>query len=145
MSGRILAVDVGNSRIKFGLFATDELPDDELPPCIQSAASALDADISWSEVRQWFGNSPPVLGVIAGANPRGVQRVLESWPDRTWAQPFVLERPFDDTLTVKLAEPEKVGVDRLLNAVAVNKLRARNRPAIIISSGTATTVDYVDG
>jgi type III pantothenate kinase len=39
--------------------------------------------------------------------------------------------------------PEKVGIDRLLNAVAANVLRPAGRGAIIVSAGTATTVDLV--
>jgi type III pantothenate kinase len=37
----------------------------------------------------------------------------------------------------------KVGIDRLLNAVAANILRPEGRPAILVDTGTATTVDYI--
>ncbi|MCA9071622.1 MAG: type III pantothenate kinase, partial [Planctomycetaceae bacterium] len=36
------------------------------------------------------------------------------------------------------------GIDRLLNAVAANCVRSKNQPALIVDSGTATTVDTVD-
>jgi type III pantothenate kinase len=36
-----------------------------------------------------------------------------------------------------------VGIDRLLIAVAANSVRAKNQAAIVISSGTATTVDLI--
>ncbi len=39
--------------------------------------------------------------------------------------------------------PDHVGIDRLLDAVAANLLRAEHQPAIIIDSGTATTVNAV--
>jgi type III pantothenate kinase len=39
--------------------------------------------------------------------------------------------------------PEKVGLDRLLSAVAANALRPSDRAAIVIDSGTATTINYI--
>jgi type III pantothenate kinase len=44
---------------------------------------------------------------------------------------------------VNVAEPEKVGIDRLLGALAVNQLRRPNAAAIAIDMGTATTVDLI--
>jgi type III pantothenate kinase len=38
----------------------------------------------------------------------------------------------------------RVGVDRLLNAVAANVIRPAARPAVIVDTGTATTVDLVN-
>src|SRR5262249_43303846 len=37
-----------------------------------------------------------------------------------------------------------VGIDRLLNAVAVNTRRGKDKPAVIVDAGSAITVDYVD-
>ena len=45
--------------------------------------------------------------------------------------------------TVNLESPNKVGIDRLLNAVAANVVRANNQPCVIVDTGTATTVDAV--
>jgi type III pantothenate kinase len=49
----------------------------------------------------------------------------------------------DLPLAVALPQPERVGIDRLLGAVAANRLRAAGRPAVIIGVGTAITVDLV--
>jgi len=46
-------------------------------------------------------------------------------------------------LTIDVDEPRKVGIDRLLNAVAANTLRQTDQGAIIVDTGTATTVDVV--
>lgn len=46
-------------------------------------------------------------------------------------------------LMIDVDFPERVGMDRLLNAVAANVLRRPGRPAIVIDVGTATTVDAV--
>jgi type III pantothenate kinase len=47
-------------------------------------------------------------------------------------------------LRVRVDHPERVGIDRLLNAVAVNALREEGRAAVIVDAGTAVTVDIVD-
>jgi pantothenate kinase type III len=49
----------------------------------------------------------------------------------------------DLPLEVRLARPDMVGIDRLVDAVAVNRLRAANRPAAIVDIGSAITVDLV--
>jgi type III pantothenate kinase len=46
-------------------------------------------------------------------------------------------------LEIRVEAPERVGIDRLMGALAVNRLRQRNRPAIVIDVGTAITVDLV--
>jgi len=48
-------------------------------------------------------------------------------------------------LTVELEHPDKVGIDRLLNAVAANRRRQEHVAAILIDAGSAVTVDYLDG
>jgi type III pantothenate kinase len=50
----------------------------------------------------------------------------------------------DLPLVVRLPQPDRVGVDRLLDAVAANVLRRPNRPAVVVDVGTAITVDLVD-
>src|SRR5205823_11315500 len=55
-----------------------------------------------------------------------------------------IERPDQLPLSVALAEPAKVGIDRLLNAVAANTLRPRDMPVVIADIGSAVTVDWLD-
>ncbi len=43
----------------------------------------------------------------------------------------------------RLIHPRRVGIDRVLNAVAANVVRPAGRPAVIVDTGTATTVDLV--
>ena len=46
-------------------------------------------------------------------------------------------------LVIRLPRPDMVGVDRLLDALATNRLRPPGRPAIVIDVGTAITVDLL--
>jgi len=45
---------------------------------------------------------------------------------------------------VRLDQPERVGIDRLLGAVAANRLRKPDHAAVVIDLGSAITADYVD-
>jgi type III pantothenate kinase len=49
----------------------------------------------------------------------------------------------DLPLELDVETPERVGMDRLLNAVAGNRIRRAGEPLIVIDVGTATTVDAV--
>lgn len=145
MSLTRLLVDVGNSRVKFGLF-TEANHSDHLPKCWHSTTSEVGTEYPWSQIRDWLSSQDldPVAGFIAGSNPAEIGRVKAGWPSE-WPSPIQLsymEELFP--LKVELPEPRKAGMDRLLNAVAANAMRKPNQPALIVDSGTATTVDAVD-
>ena len=46
-------------------------------------------------------------------------------------------------LEVRVPEPEKVGIDRLAGAVAANRLRRPDKPAVVVDLGTAITIDLI--
>jgi type III pantothenate kinase len=138
----LLAVDVGNSRVKGGLFAAGAT--DALPVCRQAVSAAVSQSLPWAVLRQFVAAHGPVSGgVVAGANPAGVSRVLDDWPE-DWPPPLRLASRAELPLAVRVPAPDRVGIDRLLNAVAVNRVREADRPAIVVDSGTATTVDLID-
>lgn len=142
----LLSVDVGNSRIKIGLFRIDgRAGSDGLPECLNWTAVPLADPVPWDRVTAWFqaAGVSRSAGVVAGANPAGVDRVTGSWPDSAGAPPLIVSDPTGFPLRVKLDSPRQVGVDRLLNAVAANVLRPVGRPCVIIDSGTASTVDLI--
>jgi type III pantothenate kinase len=138
-------VDVGNSRVKFGVF-TDATHSDGLPKCWHSTTVNVQQACPWTQIRSWFSadDRQTVAGHIAGSNPPEIARVKQSWP-RDWPAPITMgyaEELFP--LKVELAEPQKAGIDRLLNAVAANALRKPSQPALIVDTGTATTIDAVN-
>jgi type III pantothenate kinase len=47
-------------------------------------------------------------------------------------------------VTVALDRPDRVGIDRLLNAVAALAIRPPNHPVAIVDAGSAVTVDWLD-
>lgn len=141
---RLLAVDVGNSRVKFGLFDLASAAAG-LPELVESLAVAPDGPMPWKQIAGWLGGSVAggPRGIVADSNPTARDAVIDGWPDE-WTAPRVLTDAGCLALEVRLARPQQAGIDRLLNAVAVKRLVDGGRPAIIIDSGTATTVDLVD-
>jgi type III pantothenate kinase len=142
----VIAVDAGNSRIKFGVFERGQNSEGQaLPACLASSAVAAAEQIDWASVtahlEEWVSHI--TLAVIAGANPAGVERLLSSWPAAFEIVPRVMKRAAELPLHVSVESPDKVGIDRLLDAVAANVLRPQGEAVVIVDAGTATTVDLV--
>lgn len=139
----LLAIDVGNSRIKFGLFHPS--PNSEnvpaWPDCVGFLAVPVDDPLPRAELLRWIEQGLSGV-VVSGSNPPVVQRLLETW-DIGPFEPIAVRSCATIPVVANVDFPEKVGLDRLLNAVAVNAIRPLSRSAIVIDSGTATTVDFV--
>ena len=135
----LVAVDVGNSRLKIGVF---EHPFAEpLPHPARAVSLALD----WtdSEMKGNFPHGPAdYTWSIASVNRPARIRLMD-WLAQQGAKNVRELADTDLPLAVEVAHPERVGMDRLANAVAVNRIRAPHRPAIVIDMGSALTVDLV--
>ena len=143
----LLAIDVGNSRTKFGVFRTvltGSSSAGELPSLVAATAARHDQSLPWGELRSWglFRNSGQTPSILAGVNPTGIERILREWPADV-APPQVIRDLRQLGLKVTVDFPEKVGIDRLLNGVAANSGRQPGESAVVVDSGTATTVDRV--
>jgi type III pantothenate kinase len=134
----VLVVDAGNTRVKLGTFDALARGARALPACQQALAIPTGAPVPWDDF-----SSRIERAIITGSNPREVDRLVEQWPrDRPAPERLVDRKRLPIVIDVDF--PEKVGIDRLLQAIAANVVREPEQPAVIISSGTATTVDYVD-
>ncbi|MES2793556.1 MAG: type III pantothenate kinase, partial [Planctomycetota bacterium] len=140
----LLVIEVGNSRVKFGVFrhGMTVLPG-QLPTCEHMVAIATNGEpYPWPQLQTAFAGLAPV-SLIASVNPPALQRVLDSWPKSVWPEPQILASNAELPLVNQTQYPNRVGTDRLLKAVAGNVLRQPDQPLILIDSGTATTVDWV--
>jgi len=142
-----LAIDVGNTRAKLGVFEStrSRASTSKLPACIASMAVPIALKLEWEKIAAHFDqwNAKVAKTVVAGAYPAGVEKVVSEWPDGIWPAPVALDRAADLPLRVNLEHPDKVGIDRLLDAVAANALREPAEPAIVVDAGTATTVNFI--
>jgi type III pantothenate kinase len=130
-----VVVDVGNTRIKWGRCSPDAVIDmASLPP---------DDVNEWEKQRTQWALSPDSLWVIAGVHPLRRERLAE-WLRQRGERVRVVVHPDELPLRTLLAEPEKAGMDRLLDAVAANRRRTVNRAAVIVDAGSAVTVDWLD-
>ena len=151
----LIAVDVGNSRAKWGRFVDGRLVDtaslplgdpaayDEQATRWELAPSTADRESS-SDIRHssFVIRHSPVWS-LATVNPDGSQPLLDWLARRVFAPALILNDPAMLPLPVELEKPAAVGIDRLLNAVAVNARRQPGRAAVIVDCGSAITVDAV--
>lgn len=155
----ILAIDVGSSCIKLGWFPSAGACASDKPASLPIAATPLATPAEVFRVdhrdrlaEQWtaaidacLSELPPSeeIECIVASVHRGVaEKLLTRLQLRPWRRLASL-RAADLALTIRVAEPEKVGIDRLLGVLAINQLRRPESPAVAIDIGTATTVDFV--
>ena len=130
-----VVVDVGNTRIKWGLATSDGL----------TAAAALPADdpAAWQSLLNCWQVNGSLHWIIAGVHPKRCGELVE-WVRGQKQQVTLLEDWRRLPLKIRLEHPERVGIDRLLSAVAANHRRLADTPAVIVGAGTAVTVDWLD-
>jgi type III pantothenate kinase len=130
-----VVVDVGNTRIKWGRCTDGGVTGIvALPPNHPGA---------WNQQLAYWAQTGSRTWVVAGVHPASRDR-LAAWLRERGDKVQVLDRAAQLPLQVHLDDPGRVGIDRLLNAVAANGRRRPDSRAAIIDAGTAVTVDYVD-
>jgi type III pantothenate kinase len=130
-----VVVDVGNSRIKWGLCSAAGVTEAvSLPP---------DEPGAWlRQIEAW--RLPGGAGwAVSGVHPPRRDAFMD-WLRARGDKVVLVDDPKDLPLRVLVERPDWVGVDRLLDAVAANSRRRPGAPAVIVDSGSAVTVDYVD-
>jgi type III pantothenate kinase len=136
----LIAVDVGNSALKLGLFST--ISSDSIPRPLSVLRIDVADELDRTEL---FLPPEPVLWSVVSVN-RSSEADLRRWVRRERGKDEYHLLTYD-ILPLQLAVrfPDRVGVDRLVSSVAVNRRRPVHEPAIIVDAGTAVTVDVVDG
>jgi type III pantothenate kinase len=131
----VIGVSVGNTRTMVGLLsggqATDITHQANDPP------TQLHADL----VRLIEAN-PDASAVIASVNAPVADRVA-AFLQESGVEVYRLGRDFGINIRHSLDDDSTVGQDRLLNAIGA--FAQTSQACIVISAGTAVTVDFVDG
>jgi type III pantothenate kinase len=135
MSTPDLVVDVGNTRIKWGRCAGGRL--------IDTVSLPADAPESWREQLTRWGLVGPLCWAVASVHPRRCD-TLAAWARQRGDTVEVLDAWQRLPLRVLVEHPQRVGIDRLLDAVAANSRRRPGVRAVIIDAGSAVTVDCLD-
>jgi type III pantothenate kinase len=138
-----VVVDVGNSRIKWGLCAEGRVQATCSLPADDAKAWERQRTL-WTAARGSHRTTERNSWVVASVQPQRCQKLVE-WLRQGGQRVYVLDDANHLPLRVLVERPDYVGVDRLLDAVAVNSRRSAGVPAVVIDAGTAVTVDLVDG
>ncbi|MCS6864540.1 MAG: type III pantothenate kinase [Gemmataceae bacterium] len=131
-----VVVDIGNSRMKWGICCHHQVTQILRLPLDEADAwrDAL-AQLSWSPAESW-------QWAVASVNPHALERFLAWLPA---SQRVVV---FDDftalPIRLNVAEPQQVGLDRLLGCIAAIALTPAATATITVDIGTAVTVNCVD-
>lgn len=131
----LLAVDIGNSYTKFGVFEEDGL-------------IALEHTETRAIVERGLSDVPSILRrrfshvVICSVVPSAIGPLTQALARLGLPNPTLvnIDSPFG--IGIRYSTPETLGLDRLVNASAAAAIYGS--PVIVCSFGTATTIDLVN-
>lgn len=136
-----LAIDVGNSAIKWGLFTPADFERTAGQPSMETLRvkrGALDSET----LQAWL---PPTVShafVTTVCRPLSDELAVW-WKTHRAATPFTLLANADIPLVTRVQHPDRVGTDRLVAALAAGYRKQASNAAIVVDAGSAVTVDLV--
>ncbi len=136
--GDYLLIDVGNSAVKFGLFARERL-------YLHSMLSLSRCATDWSErFQRWTAENEIQFNEVeihlSSVCPELLERVSALLgPETKYKQWDAEEIP----IATDVENRQGVGTDRLLAALLPNSIRTKKYPILICNCGTALTLDVV--
>ncbi len=139
----LLAIDAGNTNIKFAIFADGELR--------RGWRIATDIRRTADEYAVWllqllaidgFSRNDIDAVIIASVVPRATHNLVVLSTKYFGVEPLIAGRPPAEWgIALDVREPHAVGADRAVNAIAAHALH--DGELLVISFGTATTFDWV--
>ena len=133
----LLAIDIGNSSTKFGVFDRNKLISKFSIPTIKNASADNLEKTVGSDLPHNFASA-----LIASVVPELDQALTAFVEKRSNTKPLFVNTSFDFGLTIRYKTIETLGVDRLIAASAA--AAKYGVPCIVCSIGTATTIDAVN-
>lgn len=134
----LLAIDIGNSSTKLGVFDNENLIKRLTIPTIRSKTANDIYDSIQDEIKVPL--SAIVISSVVPELNESFREVGEKYFNQT---PFFVHNRLDFGLAVKYYPPENLGIDRLIAAFAAEE--KYSYPIIVCDFGTATTIDAVNG
>ena len=126
-----LAIDIGNTSTSVGLFDNHDIVKKNHFFSIDEFKPFLDMMKNYD-----------IESVIIGSVVPELTNVYENLLIETYRYPVFIINHKLTNLSLNVAQPETVGVDRLCNIFTIKK--DYNVPAIIVDFGTATTFDVIN-
>ena len=139
----LMAVDIGNTQTVLGLFDGEE-PRGQWRVATEAHRTADELAVVYAALLQMRGlRLCDVDAMIVSPVVPGLTRSYRTLADEVFGVPFYeVTAAMETGLKNRYDDPESVGADRIVNAVAAG--RHYGFPAIIVDIGTATTVEAVD-
>lgn len=139
----LLAIDVGNTNMVFGLFEQEKLVGSFR---ISTNATSTSDEIGMQILQYYhFLNIPPerTSAVIIGSVvPPVMYSLVNAIRKYIRLKPLVVGKDIDTGMVNRYNNPREVGVDRLVNGVSA--VARYGKPLIIVDIGTAITFDAID-
>ncbi len=129
----LLAIDIGNSFTKFGVFENETL---QYRLDIPTVRRSVAAEIYNPKIQSIH------YVIISSVVPELKNAYLELGKKYFNLEPVFVESSFDFNLKINYFPPEKLGVDRLVAAFAATE--KYGAPCVVCDFGTATTIDVVN-
>ena len=133
-----LAIDIGNTNIHIGIFEDDVLHSSysvksEFPrPLLENLENTLNPATL----------TKPQAVVLSSVNPKVEVFVIEYIQKHFFVNPQFIGKDIPIPMVVLTDQPEKVGMDRLVNALAA--FERTKSWTIVVDAGTAITVDVIN-
>lgn len=130
-----VVVDIGNTRMKFGLCDGERIAVVATPPPLQRGDARC--------IAREFGFTGRVRWAVAGVQPER-QSEFVAWARGQGDEVTVIEDYRQVPVNIGIEAPDRVGIDRLLGAVGVNRRRTPGKAALFVDAGSAITVNLID-
>ncbi len=140
----ILAIDIGNSNIVFGVMDKDGKSVFNSRIKTDSSRTADQYAIDFKNILELYGADKNAIngGIISSVVPPVLNAVKQAVKTVTGIEPLVVGPGIKTGLNILMDNPAQVGSDLIVTAVAA--LSLYKPPVIIIDMGTATTIEVVD-
>lgn len=143
MTTRLLAADIGNTNLTFGLFEGDHLVG-SWRATTRATATADELAAQVSDLLALDGHRLTDLGAVAIASvvPPVTATFERFVRDRLGIEPVTVDAAsLDGRLEIRIDRPTEAGADRLANALAARI--EFGGPAIVVDLGTSTNFDAI--
>ncbi len=138
----LLAIDVGNTNVVFGLFDGDRSVA-TMRIATRRDATADEISLAVAHLARNVGGAPRIARTVVCSVVPSLTSTLEAFARTELGhEPLVVSGDLDVGVPVLLDDPRELGADRLVNALAArHKLGS---PVVVVDLGTATTFDCVN-
>ncbi len=139
----LLAIDVGNTNMVFGLYEGDKLRGSfRVSTNAERTSDELGMIISQYYHLHGISREKTDAVIIATVVPTIMHTLINAVRKYLRVQPVIAGRDVPFGIENRYNNPREVGADRLVNAVSA--VRVYGKPLIIVDIGTAITFDAID-